>query len=42
MMLHAYIKALALTVWDKKIFKVFSFGCHGNQVLHGIQIFAVV
>ena len=26
------IKALALTVWDKKIFKVFfSFGCHGNQ-----------
>ena len=25
------MKALALTVWDKKIFKVFSFGCHGNQ-----------
>ena len=25
MMLHAYIKALALTVWDKKIFKVFFF-----------------
>ena len=25
------MKALALTVWDKKIFEVFSFGCHGNQ-----------
>ena len=25
------MKALALTVWDKKIFKVFSFGCNGNH-----------
>ena len=25
------MKALALTVWDKTIFKVFSFGCYGNQ-----------
>ena len=25
------MKALALMVWDKKIFKLFSFGCHGNQ-----------
>ena len=25
------MKALALLVWDKKTFKVFSFGCHGNQ-----------
>ena len=25
------MKTLALTVWYKKIFKVFSFGCHGNQ-----------
>ena len=24
------MKALALTLWDKKIFKVFSFGCHGK------------
>ena len=25
------MKALALTVWNKKIFKAFSFGCHGNH-----------
>ena len=25
------MRALALTVWDKKIFKVFSLCCHGNQ-----------
>ena len=31
MILHAKMKALALTVLDKKIFKVISFGCHGNQ-----------
>ena len=25
------MKALALMVWDKKIFQVFSLGCHSNQ-----------
>ena len=30
MILHAKYEAVALTVWDKKIFKVFSLGCHGN------------
>ena len=25
------MKALSLTVWDKKVFKGFYFGCHGNE-----------
>ena len=29
------MKALAPTVWGKKIFKVFSIGCHGNQSSSG-------
>ena len=34
------MKALALTVWDRKIFKVFSFGCHGSGELKiGIKWF---